>query len=781
MRFGAPARLAVFLWLIAMLGGLAIVYESRFATDMSFFLPTHPSAAQQTLIDQIKGGVGSRLLMIGIGGGDAAQCAQMSRELTVRLANRPELVFVRNGARQDMDADRDFLFRHRYQLSAAVTPERFTVSGLRSAITESIDLLASPAGVLLKPWLVNDPTGELVGLLSSLATGSPPNSLEGAWASRDGARAVLLAQTRALGSDTDGQAAAIQAIHDEFATISRALGGRATKLQIAGPGVFAVSARAKIQSEVTRLSTISSLAIIGLLCFVYRSFRLVGLGLLPVVSGVLAGIVAVSLLCDRVFGITVGFGSALIGEAVDYSIYYFVQSSGSDANHWRTRFWPTIRLGVATSVCGFGVLPFAGFPGLAQLGIYSLSGLLAAATVTRFVLPTLVPIGSTVRDLRGIGQSCAQLIVRAQRLRVPCLVVGLLAMAVLYGHRGHLWAEGLATLSTANAQDVDADATLRADLGAPDAGLLLVVSAAGREQALQAAESVGAKLDHLVAAGVIGGYDTPVRFLPSEEMQRMRRASLPAPDELRERLPLAVADLPLSADKLAPFLADVENARSAPLISPAALAGTGWAVVVDSLLLPHDAGWSVLLPIHRASDGMSRGIDSDYLRKELTGSGIMFIEMKTELDGLYTQYLDEALTLSMAGFIAIVGILAVTLRSLHRLTRVLAPLLLAVLIVAAGLALSDVRLQLLHLIGMLLIVAIGSNYALFFDEIGERLYREAQTLASIWLACLSTAIGFGTLALADVPVLQALGVTVAPGAVLALLLTASFAVRPTAP
>lgn len=764
-----------------MLGGLAIVHQSRFTTDMSFFLPTQPSIAQQILIDQIKEGVGSRLVMVAIGGGNAAQRAQMSRALAVRLANRPELVFVRNGDRQDVDADRDYLFRNRYRLSPTVTPERFTVSGLRSAIGESIDLLASPAGLLIKPWLVSDPTGELVGLLSGLATGSPPNMREGVWASRDGERAVLLTQTRALGSDTDGQAAAIQAIRDEFAPLSRALGGRVDELQIAGPGVFAVSARAKIQSEVTRLSTISSLAIVGLLWFVYRSFRLVSLGLLPVVSGVLAGIVAVSLLCDTVFGITVGFGSALIGEAVDYSIYYFVQSSGSDASHWHTRFWPTIRLGVATSVCGFGVLPLAGFPGLAQLGLFSLSGLLAAAAVTRFVLPALVPIGSTVRDLRSFGESCAQIIVRAQRLRLPWIAVGLLAIAVLYGHRAQLWAAGLATLNTASAQDVDADSTLRADLGTPDASLLVAVSAASRETALQAAEGVGAKLDALVAAGIIGGYDTPVRFLPSEETQRIRRASLPPANELRERLRLAAAGLPLSADKLAPFVADVESARSASLLGPAELAGTGWAIVVDSLLWPRANGWCVLLPIHRIADGTTGRIDTEYLRKALTGPGVMFIDMRAELDGLYTQYLDEALMLATAGLVAIVGILVATLRSGRRLVRVLAPLLLAVLIVAAGLALSGVRLQLLHLIGMLLIVAIGSNYALFFDEIGERLHCEAQTLASIWLACLSTAIGFGTLALADVPVLRALGVTVAPGAVLALVLTACFAVRRTAP
>jgi predicted exporter len=48
------------------------------------------------------------------------------------------------------------------------------------------------------------------------------------------------------------------------------------------------------------------------------------------------------------------------------------------------------------------------------------------------------------------------------------------------------------------------------------------------------------------------------------------------------------------------------------------------------------------------------------------------------------------------------------------------------------------------------------------------------------IANLTTAIGFGTLALSKVPVLHALGVTVGPGAILALLLTAVFVRRETA-
>ncbi|MCG2575779.1 MMPL family transporter [Dechloromonas sp. XY25] len=762
---------ALAIWLLAMLAGALVVWNSHFAADMSFFLPAKPSAEQQVLVDQLKEGVVSRLLMVAIAGGDSAQRAAASRGLRSRLEKRPEFASVQNGEAGSMNADRDFLFDHRYLLSPAVKPERFAVDGLREAVANSIDLLASPAGMMLKPLLPRDPTGELVELVSGLDAGAQPNARDGVWASRDGERAMLLIQTAALGSDTDGQETAIGLIRSEFAA---AAPGATLSLQLSGPGLFAVKARATIKSEVSRLSTISTVAIVAVLFFVYRSLRLMTLGLLPVVSGALAGVVAVSLAYGTVFGITVGFGSALIGEAVDYSIYYFVQANRLGADHWRDRFWPTIRLGVLTSACGFAALLFSGFPGLAQLGLYSLSGVLAAALVTRFILPPLAGNNFAMRDLSHLAPRLKRCIAVLQGLRWPVLLLAVAAAALLAVNRDHLWHPNLSALSTVSAADGAVDQALRADISAPDARYMAVISAPDREAALQAAERAGQKLDALIAAGVIGGYDNPARFLPSQAMQASRRAALPETAELQLRLQAALADSPLAANKLAGFLADVEKTRTQGSVSRESLNGTGLALAVDSLLMQRPNGWSVLLPLR--PPGGEKGVDIaiEPVRAALAGSGALFIDMKNEFDTLYNDYLHEATVLSLAGFVAIVGLLAVTRRSLRRLGTVLLPLLIAVILVIAGLHLAGEQLHLLHLIGMLLIVAVGSNYVLFFDQPGNAVDMDDTTLVSMAIANLTTAIGFGTLALSNVPVLHAVGATVGPGAVLALLLSACF-------
>ena len=764
------------LWLLAMLAGAAIVWNSRFTADMSFFLPAHPTAEQQVLVDQLKEGVVSRLLMIAVDGGNSAQRAALSRELRGRLEKAPDFVSVQNGEAGSETADRDFLFKHRYLLSPTINAERFTVSGLKAAIENSIDLLASPAGMMLKPLLTRDPTGELVELLSGLNAGAQPNSRDGVWASRDGERAMLLVQTRALGSDTDGQERAINFIRSQFAESVQRAGIAGVRLQLSGPGLFAVNARATIQDEVTRLSLISTVAIVLVLLFVYRSFKLLTLGLLPVVSGALAGVVAVSLVYGTVFGITVGFGSALIGEAVDYSIYYFVQSGRAGVADWRQRFWPTIRLGVLTSVFGFGALLFSGFPGLSQLGLYALSGVVTAALVTRFVLPQLTGTALQMRDLTPLGRSLQKLIETLHVLRWPVVALALIAGATLIAERDALWNPELSALSPITKADQVLDMALRADIGAPDSRYLVVINAADREAALLAAEQTGAQLEKLVASGQIGGYDSPARFLPSAATQSVRRAALPVADEVRPRLQAALSEAPLAASKLEPFIADLVLARQLPEITRQTLAGTGLALAVDALLLPHAKGWSVLLPLRPGS----RDIDPGVVRTTLAASGALFIDMKAEFDKLYIDYLHEAMLLSLAGVLAIVALLAATLRSPRRLAAVLLPLVLAVVIVIAGLHLLGERLHLLHLVGMLLIVAVGSNYALFFDRADGQTQLEPETLASMLIANLATAIGFGTLALSNVPVLHAVGVTVGPGAILALLLSAIFVSRETA-
>ena len=781
------ARLRMLIiWLACVAFAAFIVVRANYITDLSAFLPANPTPAQQLLVDQLRDGPASRLILIAIEQGDAAARARASLALVERLRKDPEFSSVNNGEAAAGQRDREFLFQHRYVLSESVNARRFTAAGLNSAIKDTIDNLASPAGLLFKSLLPRDPTGELLNIIDELASSPAPESRDGVWVSSDGSRALAVAQTAASGSDSDAQSRAIDAIRAAFAAASAEApqGLVQMQLRLSGPAVFAVAARAKIERAAVRLSIASGILVVTLLLLVYRSLPALGLGLLPVATGALVGVAAVALGFGAVHGITLGFGITLIGESVDYSIYFFIQSrhstGGAAAGTWQQRWWPTIRLGMLTSVCGFASLLPSGFPGLKQLGLYSISGLIAAALVTRFLLPALLPANFSIRNVTPLGMRVTGLLRRAQGLKgavlLSCAVaLAMLAFALLYFNRTTLWNRELSALSPVSAEEQHYDAKLRADLGAADVRDLVIVSGPDMESILRSAERAGTALQSLVDEKVIGGFESPANYVPSLATQESRRGSLPSAAELRANVKQAVDDLPLRADRLQPFLEDVETTRHAALVTPRDLAGTSMRAGFDALILHQRERWNALLPLRSAEVGGA--IDLARVAAALKDGNVedaRVLDLKQESDALYASYLAEAIHYSLAGFLALTVLLLIALRSPLRVARVLAPLVLSVLTVAAGLVMAGVQLSILHLVGMLLIVAVGSNYALFFDRQDHAADpgNESLTLASLLIANASTVIGFGLLSFSQVPVLVALGTTVAPGTFLALLFAA---------
>jgi predicted exporter len=738
---------------------------------LSAFLPRSPTPAQQLLLEQIHDGLASRLILVGIKGADAPARARISKQLAQQLRQNSQFVSVNNGEPVTAEQDRAYWFNHRYLLSATVTADRFTTAGLHNAISDSIDLLASPAGLLVKSMLPHDPTGEMVELLTQFSNSKPPALRDGAWISHDGSRALLLIQTRASGADTDAQQLAMTQIEQAYQLAAGTVA--TTQLEMTGPGVFSVKSRNTIKAQVTLLSIISVGLIATLLLLVYRSPTALILGFMPVVSGALAGIAAVSLGFGTVHGITLGFGTALIGEAVDYSIYLFVQSEQRQHELWIKRYWPTIRLGVLTSIAGFASLLFSGFPGLAQLGLYSIAGLITAAAVTRYVLPHLLPNNFRIHDVTAIGIKLSRLEQSATKLRWSAIGMLLLALVIVAKNHDHIWDDKIASLSPVSQTDIALDTQLRADSGAPDVRYLVVISNTSQEAVLRSSEQVANVLQTQVERGELASFDSPSHYLPSTASQRTRQASLPTAEQLQANLKNAVLGLPIQANRLSPFLTDVASARIQPLLQLSDLRGTSMAMAVDALLIHHGSDWRALLPLTALPN---TEINAVHIRAALHGlPNVILVDMKHESDQLYSSYLHEAILLSLGGLVAVIALLLIVFRSPARVLRTLAPLAAAVITVTAGLTLLGHALTILHLIGLLLVVAIGSNYALFFDRNTNIPAIAPRTLASMFFANLTTVAGFGLLAFSDVSILQAMGMTVAPGVILALIYSAIFA------
>ncbi|MDD2747855.1 MAG: MMPL family transporter [Acidithiobacillus ferrooxidans] len=767
-------------WLAILLVGGLLISTTKFTANLSEFLPRSPTTQQAILNEQLRQGILSRQIMISIDGGDAAIRAKLSNELVRKLQGNTAFLSINNGSSNGDTRIFHYIFSHRYLLSPTVNPTLFTVAGLHNAIADSIDMLATPGGEMVQSLLPSDPTGATVQMIQSMGSGARPVTRDGVWSSRSGKSALILAQTRASGSAMNAQQAAINDIQTAFAVAKSEAGSVAanTTLMMTGVGVISVASRDAIVHAAEWMSTISITLIIILLLLVYRSGIVLILGLIPVFSGVIVGISAVALGFSVVYDITLGFGTALIGEAVDYSIYFFVQSgqSATGSEEWIRNYWPTIRLGVLTSIIGFASLLFSNLPGLAQLGLYAIAGLLTAAIVTRLVLPTLLPGNFKSRDLSSIGEHLLRLTRTLSALRPGVVLLLIAASAVLVSHRDKIWNYDLSALSPVPAAAQRLYTQMRTDLGVSESGYLVVVSAPTVNATLAVAEKTGNALQGLVEDHVIAGYESPARYLPSVTLQQERQAAIPPKDVLEMRLHEALLGLPVKASLFTPFIKESEAQRTLTPLTLADLRGTSIEMVVNSMLIRHGNGWDAILPLKAPASGI---VDAQRVRASLARHhipGAMLIDLSGTSNQLYKSYLINGIKLSLSGVAFIALLLLFVLRSPVRVIRILLPLIAAVLTVSAGLVLLGYELNIMNLIGLMLIVAVGSNYALFFDQGDRQVHGEIapRTLASLVIANITTIMGFGPLAFSGVPVLQAIGAAVAPGVVLALLFSASF-------
>jgi predicted exporter len=181
-----------------------------------------------------------------------------------------------------------------------------------------------------------------------------------------------------------------------------------------------------------------------------------------------------------------------------------------------------------------------------------------------------------------------------------------------------------------------------------------------------------------------------------------------------------------------------------------------------------------MLPLRGVSDAAAVARDLG----GLADSGGALVDLKQESDALYRTYRNQIITYSLLGTVAIVLLLLFSLRSLHRVLRVLMPLSAAVIITFCILVLNGNPLSIFHLVGLLLVVAIGSNYALFFERQAADAAERERTLVSLLFANITTLMGFGLLAFSTVPLLHALGSTVGLGAFLSLAFSAALITRP---
>ncbi len=764
------ARWPVLVWIVCFVGALWVTVTGLSVhSDLSDLLPEGTTNTQRLLLTQVRSGLAGRLILVAIEGAHPDELARLSRGLSDGLQGNVHIDFVGNGAQGISPGERQILFRLRYLLSATLHESTFSADSLRGALERRLDDLQSPLGLLVKEFIPSDPTGEFMGILQSWSEWEAPTKHRGVWMSADLRRALLVVQTKTAGFDAEAQAAIQQHIQLVFEQVRS--DSPSVRLLMSGPGVFAVEIQRTIEGEIRWLSVAAALMVCFFLYVTYRSLTLLAVSLIPLTSGILAGLVAVNSSFGFVHGITLGFGITLLGVVDDYPIHLFSHLTRKESAPATMRaIWPTMRLGIVTTAIGFSSLLLAGFPALAQLGLFALAGLGTAAVVTRWVSPVCIPAGFVPREIRP---DLGRLVDGLTKARIVVPVAVILATIVLIWSDTPLWQEDLESLSPLSADKKELDQQLRQELGAPDVRDLLVVEGTTVEALLVKAEAMRLGLERLQEGRVLSGYDIVSRYLPSHQVQQERLKALPDREVLERNLDAAQKGLPFKPGLFTPFVTAVDEARRQPPIDRETFKGTALGMKLDSLLFSYQDEWLAIVPLRGVLD--RRQLETAVA--DWGDTSVSYVDLKEESNRLMRAYRNRMTQLVGWGTVAIAVSLAVGLGSITRLRPVLAPIGCALIVVAAIVKGSGESLSLFHVATFLLVIGLGLDYSLFFNRQERTEIEQSKTVFGLLVCSTTTILVFGLLAFSKIPVLHAIGLTAACGSFCCLLFSGLMAQR----
>ncbi|WP_025601426.1 MMPL family transporter [Burkholderia sp. WSM2230] len=689
---------------------------------------------------------------------------------------------------------------HRFGL---LTPaDRDAIAGANASDSTLHDALAqriySPLRGGLTTSVADDPFGWLEHWLGNLPLATSNLELEdGLLVSHAGNATSVLIVATLPGSayESSTQHAVIAALSQAESALKHAFPD--VSVARAGAVFYAESARNASESEVHVIGIASLVGIALLMMWVFRSPRLLLLGFVSTALGIVCALAVTLLVFDKLHLLTLVFGASLIGEAVDYSIQYFVVYLGAghdwDARRGARAVRPALSVALATSLLGYAILTWVPFPALKQIACFAMAGIVTAFASVMWLLPALLP-RAPKRSPRRLFERAARLVGAWHRLiggRRAWFVAALLLIAALPGWLRLTSDDDIHLLIQRDASLVAQEDKVRAAVGVDNSAQFFVVRGETPEMVLQRAEALGGKLDALDStADKIGGYQSVGQFVPSARQQNENRALL-AQHVFADRAALRatllqagfkdeVADAWIAAQSKPQPLLTVDRWLAAPWSQPYRHL---WLGQVDQLGAKSKAYAAVVIP-----QGVTARNEPALIATARTLPGVVFVDKAASVSKLFGAYrvdsgwwLGGALTLVLVLLIVRYAAPRAASRDVseegslvQRLrggVAVTLPVLLAVGVTLAAFGYARVPLNLFNWLALMLVLGVGANYAVFLRE---GCLRADADLGAVWtgvlLSAATTLLSFGMLGMSAMPALKSFGATLALGIAVAVLL-----------
>ncbi|WP_454826231.1 MMPL family transporter [Paraburkholderia xenovorans] len=625
--------------------------------------------------------------------------------------------------------------------------------------------------------LADDPFGWLEHWLGGLPLATSNLELEdNMLVSHHGAATSVLIVATLPGSayETKTQHAVLAALAQGESALKQSL----PDVSVARTGAvfYAEAARSASEHEVHLIGIASLCGIALLMMWVFRSPRLLLLGFVSTALGIVCALAVTMLIFGKLHLLTLVFGASLIGEAVDYSIQYFVVYLGAqrdwDARRGARAVRPALSVALATSLLGYAILTWVPFPALKQIACFAIAGITTAFASVLWLLPALLTRAPKRSPQRVFAGAARVLAVWHRTIggKRAWFVAALLLLLAIPGWLRLSSDDDIHLLIQRDPVLVAQEDKVRAAVGVDNSAQFFVVRGETPELVLQRAEALGTKLDALNGtANKVGSYRSVAQFVPSAKQQNEDRALL-AQHVFGDRAALRATLLQAGfKDEVADAWLAAYAKPQAPLTVDTWLAAPWsqpykhlWLGEVDASTKAYAA---VVIP-----QGVTPRNEPALIALAQGLPGVVFVDKAASVSKLFGAYrVDSGWWLG--GALATVLVLLMLRYRMRGGIAVALPVLLAVGVTLAVFGYVHVPLNLFNWLALMLVLGVGANYAVFLRE---GCLRADADLGAVWtgvlLSAATTLLSFGMLGMSAMPALKSFGATLALGIAVSVLL-----------
>ncbi len=770
------------LWLalmLAMLGVFAwrVLPQLNIETDILALLPSERGdAATHAAVDRFSQALAGKLLLL-VGAADAEQAKRAAQVFAQRL--RESQAFAQVSLEQDglnqallgvYQPHRAHLLSQRhFELLQAGQAARLQNDALRAAFT--------PVGLMRAVNFADDPLGLANDYFMQQLPGMGAAQLDGkVLLVADEQQSYVLVMVELSGSPfaTQVQEDATAALAAAREAAQQAIAPVKLDVVMSGAMPHAAAARERATAELSTFGTIETVLVMALLIAVFGALRPLALGALTMALAFVAGICATHFAFGTVHVLALVFGSSLIGGVIDYSIHFFADRFRGESN-WTPaaaldHVGGAILLGLSTTVLGYLVLLMVPFPGLRQIALFCVAGLITGCITVLCAYPVWyrLPTHNIGRNAvwgPRLGEWLACQFKpgmwTASRIAVTLFVL----LAALAGLHRVMLQDDVRALQSSPPDLIAAEQRVAGLLQSGSESRYFLVQADTEQRVLQADWQLARQLDVLKSAGQLQSYTAVSNALPPVTQQTATRELLQA-QVLGEQGVLAglLRQLGFSdADAIARSQAFA--AQSTPLPVDAWLASDASRPYRDLWLgrlsdAQHDQG-------HDQGHGQYASIVTLAGVRDVTA--LRDVAQRLTTKGLQVKLIDRIAAVSevlrsyrqaMSWLLCLVYVVATVLLSVNYGWRE-APLLLLPSALASGVTLGlfgwfGVPVNLFTLLALWLVLGLGVDYGIFLRH-GRTALPTA--VLSVSLSATTTLLAFGMLAFSATPFIRSIGLT----------------------